>query len=204
MILTLSKSLKTELYRKAVHLSSLWMPMFICLAGSNWSALVFFLLLTADLIIEYAAYKKTAFWGSLFRRMFIKTLRSKEISKNRFTPSGSVYILLSALICSVCFPAHTAAVSMAVMLVADSAAALCGKLFGRIRYRNGKSFEGTLAFSAAAVAVIWLSSAPVSPVYAVLAALAASAAEFYEKSLKMDDNLTIPLITGFILNFCTL
>lgn len=36
-----SKAIKTELYRKAVHLSSLWMPLFIFTAPRNWSILLF-------------------------------------------------------------------------------------------------------------------------------------------------------------------
>ena len=49
-----SKAIKTELYRKAVHLSSLWMPLFIFTAPRNWSILLFFTLLAANLFVEYA------------------------------------------------------------------------------------------------------------------------------------------------------
>ena len=50
-----SRAIKTELYRKAVHLSSLWMPLFIFTAPRNWSILLFFTLLAANLFVEYAA-----------------------------------------------------------------------------------------------------------------------------------------------------
>ena len=53
-----SKAIKTELYRKAVHLSSLWMPLFIFTAPRNWSILLFFTLLAANLFVEYAAYQR--------------------------------------------------------------------------------------------------------------------------------------------------
>ena len=91
-----SKAIKTELYRKAVHLSSLWMPLFIFTAPRNWSILLFFTLLAANLFVEYAAYQRTAVIGMLFKKMFIKTLRNREISHSTFTPSGSVYILAAA------------------------------------------------------------------------------------------------------------
>ena len=86
MSVVLSKSLKTELYRKAVHLSSLWMSLFIFLADRNVSIVTFSLLLALNLIVEYAAYRKTAVVGDLFRRMFIRTLRNREVCRERFVP----------------------------------------------------------------------------------------------------------------------
>lgn len=109
MSVVLSKSLKTELYRKAVHLSSLWMSLFILWADRNVSIVTFSLLLALNLIVEYAAYRKTAVVGDLFRRMFIRTLRNREVCRERFVPSGSVYILAAALIVSVCFTSRAAA-----------------------------------------------------------------------------------------------
>lgn len=199
-----SKSLKTELYRKAVHLSSLWMPMLIMLCPRNFCIILFSCLLGLNIIVEYAAYQKTALIGTLFRRMFIKTLRNREISRSSFTPSGSVYILAAALTVSVCFSAQAAATAMCIVLIADSNAALIGKFFGTRRFSNGKSIEGTMAFFISAV-LVCLCFFPAGSLFIIyLAAVLATAAEFFEKRLGIDDNLSIPLVSGFILNLIML
>ena len=195
-----SKAIKTELYRKAVHLSSLWMPLFIFTAPRNRSILLFFTLLAANLFVEYAAYQRTAVIGMLFKKMFIKTLRNREISHSTFSPSGSVYILAAALAVSVCFAPKAAAAAMCVMLIADSNAALCGRFWGSFRFYNGKSPEGTLAFFISALGIISCFFPALPPVTAFFIALTATAAEFFEKELRIDDNYTIPLVTGFLLN----
>lgn len=200
MIMMPSKSLKTELYRKAVHLSSLWMPLFILRADRNLSILLFAVLLAANFATELAAYRKTAVIGGLFRRMFIKTLRNREICRSRFVPSGSVYMLAAALVVSVCFSARAAAAAMSVMLIADSCAALVGKIFGTLRFGNGKSAEGTAAFFVSAALTVRFFFPEVSPAVVCAAASTAALAEFFEKSVKIDDNFGIPLTTGFILN----
>lgn len=136
----------------------------------------------------------------LFKKMFIKTLRNREISHSTFTPSGSVYILAAALAVSVCFAPKAAAAAMCVMLIADSNAALCGRFWGSFRFYNGKSPEGTLAFFISALGIISCFFPALPSVTAFFIALTATAAEFFEKELRIDDNFTIPLVTGFLLN----
>lgn len=199
-----SRSLKTELYRKAVHLSSLWMPVLMMCCSRNFCILLFAALLGLDLAVEYSAYRKISGVGSLFRRMFIKTLRNKEISQSSFTPSGSVYILAAALFVSVCFSAKAAAAAMCVVLISDTLAALIGKFFGTFRFSNGKSFEGTLIFFISAV-LIGASFFPgVSPFIIYPAAFLGTLAEFFENKIGVDDNLSVPLVCGFVFNLIVL
>lgn len=195
-----SKSLKTEILRKAIHISSLWMPMFIFFADRIISVTLFAVLLLLNVAIEYAAFQKIPLFGNLFRKLFIKTLRGKEISRTKFVASGSIYVLLSALIVSICFSPKAAAAAMSVMLVADSCAALVGKFFGSIRFANNKSLEGTFAFFVSSLCVLVLLYQNVSPGLLVATALVATLTEFFEKNLGIDDNLAIPLVSGFLLN----
>ncbi len=200
MSISLSKSLKTEIYRKAVHLSSLWMPIFILRAGQRAGMVLFAGLLVIDLLFEYAAYRRIPLVGSFFRKLFLKTLRGKEICRTAFVPSGSVYVLAAALFVSVCYTPRAAAAAMSVMLIADSGAALVGKLFGTFRFYNEKSAEGTLTFFVCAVCVMNLFFPDGFLVLIYMTAILAAAAEFFEKEIGIDDNLSIPLICGFVLN----
>lgn len=197
---SLSKTLQTELYRKALHLSSLWMPLFIGLADRNICILLFLFLFAGNLAVEYAAYRKIPVIGELFRRMFFKTLRPKEVLQNKFVPSGSVYILLSALICSVCFARTAAVAALTVMLVSDTCAALSGRFFGTFRFANGKSAEGTAAFFVSAFIILSALAVKCPLPATVFIAAGTAAAELWENRLKIDDNLSVSLITGFILN----
>lgn len=200
MSFALNRTLKTELYRKAVHLSSLWMPALIITLPRNINIVLFFALLTLNILAERAAYCKSSGFGCLFRRMFIKTLRNREISRTNFVPSGSVYILAAALITCTCYTGKAAATAMAVMLIADTCAALAGRFLGKIKFYNGKSLEGVSAFILSALLTIVYFFPHISPAAAVATACLACAAEFFEKEIKIDDNLGIPLIAGFILN----
>lgn len=93
------------------------------------------------------------------------------------------------------------AVGVAVLAVADPAAALIGRRFGRIKLINGRSLEGSLAFVFAGVAL----TAPLLaglhgfgwPHAFALAAggsLTGALAELVSK--RVDDNLTIPIATA--------
>lgn len=85
-----NKSLKNELFRKAIHLSSLWMPLFIYLTDKMTALGVFAFLLAADFLVEYFSYRKIGWARNSFERLFVKTLRGKEIRKDRFRPSGAL------------------------------------------------------------------------------------------------------------------
>lgn len=203
MIITCSKILHTEIYRKAIHLSSLWMPLFLLLADRNISIIVFLALLFCNLATEYSAYKyrRSSFIGRSFRKMFFKTLRPREVIENKFTPSGAVYVLLAALSCAVCFSKEAGAMALTVMLIADTMAALVGRFCGIFRFHNGKSLEGTSAFFISAMLIL-LSFAHQCPLPVIFStAIVATFVEFFEDKLKLDDNLSIPLAVGFMLNF---
>ena len=195
-----SKSFKTELYRKSIHLSSLWMPFIILLANKNWNILLFFTLFVGNFIIEYMTFKKLPYVSIIFRKLFIKTLRYKEIDRISFVPSGSVFVLAAALIVSVCFTPKAGAAALTVMLIADAVAALVGKSIGTFHFNNGKTFEGTLAFFISSVLVILSFYPHITPLTVLITAVFATATEFFEKNIGIDDNLMIPLVTGFILN----
>lgn len=199
MPLALNKSLKTEIYRKALHLSSLWIPAFIWVADKSLSTAVFGILFLGNLLIEYAAYKKYKTIRELFRRLFIKTLRHKEVTNAAFTPSGSLYIFAAAFTCTALFTKSAAVAGLSVMLISDSAAAIYGKIFGKTRFQNGKSLEGSLAFFLSALIVLRFVCPAISPTMRIFVAILAAMVEFFENKLNIDDNFAIPVITGLVL-----
>lgn len=196
-----NKSFKKELYRKSIHLSSLWIPALIYFVHPGLSIIIFSILFVGDALLEYGNYKKWRWARRTFGVLFFKTLRNKEMKRSRFQVSGSLYVLLAAIACTFLFSKPIAVVSLTVMLISDSCAALFGKAYGTRKLRTTKSLEGTAAFFMSALLIMVIYN-PIFPVtYAsIIAALAATFAEMYEDKIEIDDNLSIPLFVGIILS----
>lgn len=194
------KSYKKEIYRKAIHLSSLWIPALIYFAHPGISIMLFSLLFIGDAVLEYGNYKRWKWARKTFGSLFFKTLRNKETKRIRFQVSGSLYVLLAAIACTLLFSKPVAVISMTVMLISDTTAALVGKACGTRKLYRSKSLEGTTAFFLSALFINMFYEPIFHFTYAsVLACLAATAAEMYEDKIEIDDNLSIPLFVGIIL-----
>lgn len=95
-----------------------------------------------------------------------------------------------------------AAIGLAVLGFGDPAAALIGRRFGRIAIRHGRTLEGTLAFVIAGFVAALLALLVFAPGLALgamlgLAAAGAVAGALAELlSLRIDDNLSIPLVAA--------
>ncbi len=195
------KSYKKEILRKSIHLSSLWIPALIYIAHPGISIMIFSFLFLADIILEYGNYKRWNWARRIFGRLFFKTLRQKETKRIYFQSSGSLYVLLAAIACTLLFSKPIAVIAMTVMLISDTFAALVGKAYGTRKIYKNKSMEGTLAFFMSALFICMLFEPMFHFTYAsVLACLLATAAEVYEDKTEIDDNLSIPFSIGIILS----
>ena len=195
------KSLQKEIRRKAIHLSSLWMPVMIYILPQPIAICLFAFLLIFDFIFEYGYHKRYRWARKTFGALFYKTLRNKEMLDGKFHPTGSIYVLMAALICSCFFDKYAAIIGLTVMLVADSAAALVGKAFGKRKIYKNKTLEGTLAFFLSAILVnVCFSFVYPFGMLNILACGVATLAELFEDKIKIDDNLSIPLFTAGILS----
>lgn len=96
------------------------------------------------------------------------------------------------------------AVALAILGVADPMAAVIGKRFGRVRFPNGRSLEGSLAFivfgGGAALGAVALFHPEVSLGAALaLTGGAAVAGALTEQLIeRVDDNLSIPVAAGVV------
>ena len=118
----------------------------------------------------------------------------KEAEDRRIT--GATYIAISALVAFIIFDKPVAVTALLFLSLGDPAAALVGSRVGGIRV-VGKSPLGTLAFVVVALAVGGvLSAAGVIPFHWGVAAGAVVAALVELAPSVLDDNITIPLISG--------
>ena len=110
---------------------------------------------------------------------------------------GSTYFLLSSSLILILFPKTIAIVSLLILILSDTCAALVGKGIGKISI-FGKTLEGSMAFFFSALLIVWIYP-HVDRFAGTLAAAGAALIEVLP--IHVDDNLTIPLTAGAIMFF---
>ena len=182
-----------EIRRKMVHLATLIIPIGYALT-SRETTLIFVIplflgLLGIDLFRHF--HSGTA---ALFNRFFFgRVLREEE----KPTLMGSTYFLFSTILAVLLFPKPIAITSLLILILSDTAAALVGKAIGRVRI-FGKTLEGSAAFFLTSLLIVWFFP-NLNRFSGTLAALGGTLIEL--APIRLNDNLTIPLVTGAIMFF---
>lgn len=180
-----------EIRRKVVHLATLVIPVGYALT-SREAVLLFVIplflgLLSVDLLRHFHSGM-----ASLFKRFFFgRVLREEEEP----TLMGSTYFLFSSILAILLFPKPIAIASLLILTLSDTAAALVGKGIGRIRV-FGKTLEGSAAFFLTSLLIVWFYP-NLNRFSGTLAALGGTLIELIP--IPLNDNLSIPLVTGAIM-----
>ncbi len=178
-----------ELHRKAIHLSSLIIPLGYYLIPSEETSRLLLLVAAVMAIIVEAVRLNEPRIGRLTFRMAGALLREQE----KTGLFGSTYLILGALLCAHSFERPVVVAVMLFVILGDPAAALVGRAYGRVKV-FGKTLEGAIACLVVCIPAGML--VPGVPFNAVLAgALTATAFELLP--IPLDDNLRIPLAAGF-------
>jgi dolichol kinase len=180
-----------EIKRKIVHLTTLVVPVGYAVTSEKTVILFlvpFFLaLLLVDLIRHFHPGM-----ASLFRKYFFgRVLREEEEP----TFMGSTYFIFSTILTILLFPKSIALTSILILILSDTAAALVGKWVGRIRI-FGKTLEGSIAFFLTSLFIVWIYP-NLNRFSGSLAALGATLIEILP--VRLNDNLSIPLVAGAIM-----
>lgn len=137
-------------------------------------------------------------WNARIMRLFGPVAHPYE----QHTINSGTWYVSALFVLSLMQAPLIAAVSVAILAVADPAAALIGRKYGSVPLVNGRSLQGTLAFMAVgglvAAAVILTLHAELSfsrmLLVASVASVAGGIAELF--SSRIDDNLSIPLVSA--------
>jgi dolichol kinase len=116
----------------------------------------------------------------------------------RYRVNSSTWYTTALLLLALFAPLPAAEIGVTVLALADPAAALVGRRYGRTRLRAGRSLEGTLAFfavgAAASLVLLTLLHPMAVPAMLALAAAGGVAGAITEVfSTRLDDNFTIPI-----------
>jgi diacylglycerol kinase (CTP) len=125
-------------------------------------------------------------------------VRAEEQVREAAMTPFAIAVLLTIL----AVPKLAALVGIYTLAIADPLAAVVGIRLGRRRIAHNRTLEGSLAFFVAAVGIAalvlhWGSDASLPTIAGASAAIGMAAAGCELLPLRIDDNLTIPIVVGF-------
>lgn len=175
-----------SIWRNLFHFSGIVIPLAYLLINRGAALGLTILLLCILLVVEFLRLT-----GRVKLGMAGKFLKEKEQNK----PTGSLFYTVAALVTILLFHEKVAISSLLVLCVSDPVSSLVGRSLGR-HPLFGKSIEGTLAFLVSSLIILTLFSVSLS--VALPVAFIATLTELCTPGF-LDDNLTIPIMTGLAL-----
>ncbi|MFI5253666.1 MAG: diacylglycerol/polyprenol kinase family protein [Bacteroidota bacterium] len=187
---------RTELVRKAIHLSSLSIPVIYLFIAREQALMLLLPATIFFIIIDLGRYYFLPL-QTLFYQSFGSLLRSHETDTKRKRLNGATYVLIAASLCVYIFPKYIALTSFTILIIGDMMAALIGRKYGKHRF-NQKSIEGTLAFIASGFLIILLTPKIDYRLAEYLIGFVAVIIGALVEALivHIDDNLAVPLSAG--------
>jgi len=182
--------------------SKLWRRLWHLLGGSFFPILALFilretLLITLGAITAiFVTWEIVRFASPRVNRWMVSHLSVILKGEEGFRPTGTTYLLLASLAVFLFFEKYVAIASLLFLSIGDLMASVIGERFGK-RILFNKSSEGSLACLASClligIVMSRLTPAIALPV-AIVGAVSATIVELLP--IPIDDNLTIPLISG--------
>jgi dolichol kinase len=137
-----------------------------------------------------------------FKHFFIVLFGSQLRRREFDSLTGGSYLFLAALVSMLIFGSRPGVFIAAIsfLIVGDTAAAVVGLSFGRVRFFR-KTLEGTLACLAACLLVAWVVSSlkglDLRLRDGILGAVSASIVE--AMPVEVNDNVVVPIVSGAVM-----
>jgi len=196
-----------EVARKGIHLLSLsFILIYIIISGFfghrvGLFALAFLLVILIE--IEYVRIEMKAKIPIISRLWWVKRKKEKE------KLGGEVFFLVGTIICLSVFDLKIAIAAVLMTTFGDLAAALIGKKFGKhwLPWLKNRAWEGIIAelvvdliigFIVLRTNLWWQSGVGFGqPIWPIIIVMALTATIVETSISKLDDNLLIPVFSGF-------
>jgi len=183
-----------EIKRKIFHLASIIFPVLYLFLSKGLMIQLLFIITLFTLYLDIFRHYNPKI-KELTSKIFTKIMRTHE-KGGSFKLSGASFMALGFFITACFFPQVLTIVAWLVLIMADSAASLIGSRFGTT-LTNGKSLAGSAAFFICTVIIgigyYYYLGYDTNFIVIIASAVITTIAEFYSKSLKIDDNLLIPI-----------
>lgn len=190
-------SYSAEIRRKTLHLLALVIPFGMWWLGTPLAlysvGALTVVAVVADLIRAYSSS-----FNDWIRWIFGPLMRDEELPMvgERITFNGATCVLIGAFLLILLFPLRVAVPVLTMTMLADAAAALVGRRWGRHRWGPlPATVEGTAAFILTGLVVmIWFPFLPLGPAIAsvIVAAIVEAA------PLPVNDNIRVPITAALV------
>ncbi|MCK4343572.1 MAG: hypothetical protein KAY37_17810 [Phycisphaerae bacterium] len=191
--MTLAPSWRAEISRKVLHVSSALIPALYAFTEQEFMLWLLAAGVAIAVLVEIFRHTNSRF------RAFFKLCVGFMVRRSEWSRiSGATYVLVAALLSIWLFPMPIAIAVLFILSISDSAASLIGLRYGRNRFL-GKSVAGSSAFFVTAFGILWIAlpgSAGIAFAGALVATFAEALPAWRLERFELNDNLTIPLLTG--------
>ena len=189
-------SLYNEFKRKGMHLFALTIPIGYYLLPKKIALFILVPFAVGSILVDVIRLRKLPL-ANFFNWFLGPILREHE----SYSLTGSSHILAASALTIAVFPKKEVAIAAIVyVILGDIAAALIGRVYGKTKIEK-KSLEGSLAFLSVCLLIALI--LPGLPFWiGAIGALVATAVEAL--SIPIDDNLSVPLLSGLVMQILLL
>ncbi len=188
-------SIYNEFKRKLIHLFALAIPIGYYLLPKRIALLILIPITIGSIIVDIIRLRNLPL-AKFFNWLLGPILREHE----SWDLTGSSYILSASVLSILFFDKKIAIAAISYIILGDCASAIIGRIYGQTKIER-KSLEGSLAFLSVCLLVALL--LPGLPFWVgAIGALVATGVEAF--SIPLNDNLSVPLVSGLVMEILIL
>jgi dolichol kinase len=184
-------SIVGEVFRKLIHLGAIAIPVGYHFLGEGTVIPVLACCLAVSLCLDYVRI----FGGGKSRYFVYRYMGIMVRPKEKRDFIGATYILSGSILTILLFDKPIAIAAVAFIVIGDTAGAIIGRIWGRVKFR-GKSLEGSISFLVACIVAATVIPGMLFWVK-IIGALTATIVEAI--TLHIDDNLIVPITSAAIM-----
>ncbi len=182
--------------RKVIHLLSAIIPLsYLWFIKDKSTMLLILIILTLFALFVEFFRKNGGHFSKWFHDIFHFMLRDNE-SKGEHT--GATWLLIGWTITVMLFKMPIAVAALLFLSIGDSFAAIIGKLYPIIKIGD-KTLSGTLSGFIASFLIVLLINQSLLPIIILSGSIVAMTVELIPS--RLNDNLTMPIISGLIMMY---
>ncbi|MBS1494659.1 MAG: hypothetical protein JST55_14185 [Bacteroidetes bacterium] len=190
--------IKNEFLRKSIHIGYSAVPIFYLFTTKEVIVTITIILSVYMIALDLLRIK-WIWLRDLYLKVLGKILRNHETDNSKSLFTGGTYIVLSSLFCFLFFEKHVAISGMLITTFGDTAAALYGKYFGRIKVFD-KTLEGSIVFFITGLIILFFMGM-LSGLFLIPALIALAITVTLElMPIPIDDNILIPVSFCVVFN----
>ena len=188
-------SIYNEFKRKLIHLFALSIPIGYYLLPKRIALLILIPITIGSIIVDLIRLRNLPL-SKFFNWLLGPILREHE----SWDLTGSSYILSASVLSILFFEKKIAIAAISYIILGDCASAIIGRIYGQTKIER-KSLEGSMAFLSVCLLVALL--LPGLPFWVgAIGALVATGVEAF--SIPLNDNLSVPLVSGLVMEILIL